>query len=167
MMSFEKLAIRGSHDRFGSGPGSLEGLPRVFFALLGDALGESIGSPGSGVGSLGVGVFGGLLGSGDGSLERIGLSNGPQGSGVGSLGVGVFGGSCGSLVGDGVEALGVELGSPGGGGVRAFGGAPVGGVSSLAGDLRGGVGVGSFAPWWSGIPRWSGSLEAVWDPSVE
>ena len=144
-MSFEKLAIKGSHERRGSGPGSLEGLPGVFFVLFGDTLGESMGSPGSGVGSLGVGVFGGLFGSGDGSLECIGLSNGPQGSGVGSLGVGVFGGSCGSLVGDGVEALGVDLGSPGGGGVRALGGGvPVGGVSSLAGDLRGGVGVGSL-----------------------
>ena len=98
-ISFVKLAIKGSHERLGSGPGSLEGLPRVFFALFGDTLGESIGSPGSGVGSLGVGVFGGLLGSGDGSLECSGLSNGPHGSGVGSLGVGVLGGilwiSCG------------------------------------------------------------------------
>ena len=137
IISFEKLAIRGSHERLGSGPGSLQGLLRVFLAFFGDALGDSTGSLGSGVGSLGVGVFGGLLGSGDGSLERNGLSSGPQGSGVGSLGVGVLGGS---IVGDGVEALDVEFGFSGGGGVGALGlPVGVGALGVVFGSSGGGV----------------------------
>ena len=92
-----------------------------------------MGSSGSGVGSLGVGVFGGLFGSGDGSFEWSGLPNGLHGSGVGSRGVGVLGGSCGSLVGDGVDA-------PIGGGVEALGGVLGGGVGSFSGDFGGGVG---------------------------